>query len=159
MLLSEHITLEEMIRSEWAERHGVPNQPGTAVIENLKLTAAMLEEVRALILSRVFVHSGYRAVLVNVGVNGSPTSKHPRGLAGDFTCPDFGGGSNAVICRTIERSKIVYDQLILEYSWIHMGLAEAGVIPRRESLTKRSAAAPYITGIVEIENGDSEPAD
>jgi hypothetical protein len=45
------------------------------------------------------------------------------------------------------KSGIEYDQLILEYGWIHVGLAQEGVLCRHETLTKRSPEAPYESGI------------
>ena len=49
--------------------------------------------------------------------------------------------------RQIEASGLEYDQLILEYGWVHVGLAREGLLPRREALTKRSARSAYESGI------------
>ena len=82
---------------------------------------------------------------VNQAVAGVMTSAHCHGLACDFVCPAF--GTPAEVALTILKSDIEYDQLILEYGWVHVGLGEGGVLPRREALTKRSAWAAYESGI------------
>ena len=145
MKLSDHFTLEEFTYSEVAARLDLVNVPGPAELTNLRLTAALMEQVRTLLGHPVVVHSGYRAPRVNQAVGGVPTSKHCQGLACDFVCPEF--GSIAQVAIAIEKSEIKYDQLILEYGWVHLGLADAATAWRRQSLTKRSARAPYESGI------------
>ena len=49
--------------------------------------------------------------------------------------------------KAILKSDIEYDQLILEYGWVHVGLAKEGLLSRREALTKRSPGAAYESGI------------
>lgn len=144
MNLTEHFTLEEMTFSESAARFGLSNEPGATELANLRRIASEMEAVRTLLgLNPINVHSGYRSIPVNALVGGVPTSAHVKGLACDFVCPGF--GSNYAIAKKIESSDIPYDQVILEYGWVHLGLAEDPM--RRESMTKRSAAAPYEHGI------------
>jgi hypothetical protein len=146
MQLSEHFTLEELSFSEAAARLGTDNTPAAAEIENLTRTAATLETIRALLGAMpIHVHSGYRSPQVNRAVGGVDSSAHCRGLACDFVCPAF--GTPLEVARTILSSAIEYDQLIREYGWVHVGLAQAGMRARREALTKRSSAAPYERGI------------
>jgi hypothetical protein len=47
MNLSEHFTLDEATYSETAVRMGIPNQPSTLQLENMKHAAACLEPLRA----------------------------------------------------------------------------------------------------------------
>ncbi len=147
MKISEHFTLEELTFSEAAARLGLDNTPVPIVITNLGLVAAVMERIRALLGDRpIVVHSGYRSAEVNQAVGGVMTSAHCHGLACDFVCPAF--GPPAEVALTILRSEIEYDQLILEYGWVHVGLAQEGLLSRREALTKRLPWAGYEPGIV-----------
>ena len=146
MKISEHFTLGELTFSAVAVRRGLDNTPNLAVMKNLARIAAAMEEIRTLLSSRpIVVHSGYRSVDVNHAVGGVSTSAHCQGLACDFVCPAF--GTPASVALEIVRSDVEYDQLILEYGWVHLGLALAGSTPRHEALTKRAQDAHYEVGI------------
>jgi len=146
MKITEHFTLEELSFSEAAARLGLDNTPMQAVITNLGLVAAVMERIRTLLGDRpIVVHSGYRSAEVNQAVGGVVTSAHCHGLACDFVCPAF--GTPAEVALAILRSDIEYDQLILEYGWVHVGLAQQGLLSRREALTNRSPSAAYEPGI------------
>ncbi|MGA2337046.1 MAG: D-Ala-D-Ala carboxypeptidase family metallohydrolase [Terriglobales bacterium] len=146
MTISEHFTLEEFSFSETAARLGLDNTPIPTVITNLDLVAAVMERIRTLLGDRpIVVRSGYRSVAVNKAVGGVATSAHCHGLACDFVCPTF--GTPAEVALVILKSGIEYDQLILEYGWVHVGLAQEGSLSRREALTKRSPWAAYVSGI------------
>ncbi len=146
MKISEHFTLEEFSFSEAAARLGLDNTPIPIVITNLGLVAAVMESIRTLLGDRpIVVHSGYRSVAVNQAVGGVATSAHCHGLACDFVCPAF--GTPAEVALAILKSGIEYDQLILEYGWVHVGLAQAGLLSRREALTKHSPCGSYESGI------------
>jgi zinc D-Ala-D-Ala carboxypeptidase len=144
--LTPHFTLEEMTFSDAGSRLGIDNTPEPIALANLELVAACMEKVRALLGSKpIVVHSGYRAPAVNKAVGGVATSAHCLGLACDFVCPEF--GTPYEIATTIEASDLDYDQLILEYGWVHVGLAREGALCRREALTKHSSTAAYESGI------------
>lgn len=146
MKISEHFTLEEFSFSEAAGRLGLDNTPTSIVITNLGLVAAAMERIRTLLGDRpIVVHSGYRSAEVNHAVGGVTTSAHCRGLACDFVCSAF--GTPAKVALAILKSDIEYDQLILEYGWVHVGLAQDRLLSRREALTKRSPGAAYESGI------------
>jgi hypothetical protein len=146
MSISEHFTLEEFTFSAAAARLGLDNTPGPSVIANLELVAGVMERIRTLLGNNpIVVHSGYRSPEVNQAVGGFVTSAHCHGLACDFVCPAF--GTPVEVALTILKSDVDFDQLILEYGWVHVGLAQEGVLPRREALTKRSAWAAYEAGI------------
>jgi hypothetical protein len=146
MTISEHFTLEELSFSEAAARLGLDNTPGLGVVANLGLVAAVMERIRTLLGNNpIVVHSGYRSPEVNQAVGGAVTSAHCHGLACDFVCPAF--GTPAEVALTILKSDVEFDQLILEYGWVHVGLAQEGVLARRKALTKRSAGAAYEAGI------------
>jgi len=146
MTISEHFTLEELTFSEAAARLGLDNTPIPIVITNLGQMAAVMERIRTLLGDRpIVVHSGYRSAEVNRAVGGVVTSAHCHGLACDFVC--FAFGTPAEVALAILKSDIEYDQLILEYGWVHVGLAQEGLLSRREALTKHSPVAAYESGI------------
>jgi hypothetical protein len=146
MNLSEHFTLEELCFSNTAVRLGLANMPGNAEIRNLGLTAALMEEVRTLLDNKpILVHSCYRGVEVNEAVGGVAISAHCQGLACDFSCPTF--GTPYAIALKILASVIDFDQLILEYGWVHVSLPPKGSLFRRQSLTKTSKESGYENGI------------
>jgi uncharacterized protein YcbK (DUF882 family) len=120
--LSNHFTLEELTRSETAARRGLDNTPDAETIENLKLLAAGLEEIRELLGKPMQITSGYRSLKVNSAVGSKPTSAHVKGFAADFICPEYGSVSD--VCRAIRDSGIAYDQLIHEFgSWVHVSFS------------------------------------
>ncbi len=146
MKLSEHFQLEDLTFSEAAARLGLDNTPTPPIIGHLKLVAAVMERIRTLLKDApIAVHSGYRSAEVNQAVGGAATSAHCQGLACDFVCSTFGTPTDVALA--IMTSSIEYDQLILEYGWVHVGLADEGVLCRREALTKRSQSAAYEFGI------------
>lgn len=77
MLLTPHFHLDELVASETAARHGIDNTPPPAALDNLRLLAEALEEVRrALNLPGVMpvpitITSGYRCPEVEVLVGGT----------------------------------------------------------------------------------------
>lgn len=146
MKLSEHFTLDDFLLSEVAARLGLDNTPTLVIIAHLNLMAAAMEKIRTVLgNSPIVIHSGYRSPPVNKAVGGVATSAHCCGLACDFVCPEF--GTPYEVALGILRSDTEYDQLIFEYGWVHVGLAQEGMLPRQEVLTKRSPFSAYETGI------------
>lgn len=138
--------MEELTFSKAAARLGFDNTPNPIVITNLCRIAAVMEQVRMLLENNlIVVHSGYRSEEVNKAIGGVATSAHCHGLACDFVCSAF--GTPREVALAILKSDIEYDQLILEYGWVHVGLAEERLRSRHEALTKQSPAAPYKAGI------------
>lgn len=149
MQLTEHFTLDELVRSDTAVRKGINNTPPSGVVESLRRVAQILERARSIFGGNpILVSSGYRCLALNVEVGSTRTSAHLVGLAVDFTCPKF--GSPLDICRRIEASDIPYDQLIYEGSWVHLGLSAVGIKPRREVLTAHfgGGATRYTPGFL-----------
>jgi hypothetical protein len=123
MNLSPHFTLAEFTVSETAARYGIDNTPSPEIIEALKKTAALLEEVRALLGQPIVITSGYRCQALNTQIGGALNSAHMTGQAADFLCPGF--GPPLAVCDAISASAIRYDQLIYEFaSWTHLAWAD-----------------------------------
>lgn len=140
MRLTPHFDLSEFVVSQTASRYSIDNTPSPDIVEALAVTARLLEEVRALLGKPILITSGYRCSLLNLAVGGVPgRSSHTTGHAADFHSPGY--GSPLEICKAIEGSSIVYDQLIWEYqSWVHIGWA---VQPRMMALTIDAAGTRY----------------
>lgn len=152
--MSQHFTLGELTKSQWAKRNGVSNLPATAVeFRALKRVCdAILEPVRAHFGKPVHVSSGYRSPRVNAGIGGSSSSQHMKGQAVDFEIPGVANYDVAVWIR----DNLNYDQLILEFhtpgqpnsGWIHVGYS--GVPHKNEELTavRRGGKVRYLPGLV-----------
>lgn len=130
MKLSDHFTLQELTRSQTAERNGWNNQPAFTALANLKETAWRMEAVRAVLNAPIYVSSGYRSPKLNKAIGGSATSHHCLGFAVDFTAPAHGSPQEVV--ETLKNSGVNYDQLIYEGSWVHISFAPS---MRRQTLT------------------------
>lgn len=131
--MTRHFTIEELIASDYAARHGIDNTPNDQVLENLQMLAEGLERVRSVLSVPIYVSSGYRCAKLNSAIGGARDSQHMQGLAADFTAPEF--GTPYEIAEAIENAKqiIGYDQLILEFRrWVHISFADE---PRMQVLT------------------------
>jgi len=85
VILAPHFTLAELTRTDRAG-YDIEQAEGAArVLPALRATAALLEEVRALLGDRpIAVHSGYRCPRLNAAIGGSVQSQHMRGEAADW---------------------------------------------------------------------------
>lgn len=146
MKLSDHFTLEELIASKTGEALGIDNTPSEIITDNLRALASKLEEVRALLGVPIKLNSGYRCPILNAAVKGSESSRHMLGLAADFVAPKF--GTPYQIAVAIQESDIVFDQLIHEHTWVHIGLPIPGEKPRSMAMTLL-ANRTYAIGIHE----------
>lgn len=135
--LSAHFTLGEFLASQTAARYNIDNTPTPEVLENLKKTAALLEEVRTLLGGKpLFISSGYRSPDLNHAIGGVANSAHTFGQAADFTCPEFGTVRD-VCDAIINTTNISFDQVIREFDagghgWCHIAWRDN---PRRQALT------------------------
>lgn len=121
MYLSPHFSLAELTASNTAKRRGFDNTPSPYVLENLRVTAEAMEEIRAILGKAIIVTSGFRSAIVNQLVGGSQSSAHVQGFAVDFISPGF--GTPFEVAREIAKHKdeLKYDQLIHEYrDWTHI---------------------------------------
>jgi uncharacterized protein YcbK (DUF882 family) len=143
MQLSEHFTLEELTRSEVAERKGLENTPNASEVANLVRLAGLLEEVRALLNKPILLNSGFRSKAVNDSVGSRDSSQHRIGCAADIRVP--GMTPKQVVEACIE-ANIGYDQIIEEFgSWTHISVPNtASTTPRRQALViDRQGTRPF----------------
>jgi putative chitinase len=123
--LSPNFTLEELTTTNT----GLSNAPNAEEIERLKLLAAFMEKVRAVLGNKtISVNSAFRSAAVNNAVGGVSNSAHRLGYACDFVCPSF--GTPLEVCRALDAAAaagtIVFDQLIQEGTWTHISRDQTG---------------------------------
>ena len=135
MNLTEHFRLEELTRSDVAQRRGIDNHAGLEIITHLTQLALGLEKIRQALGDKPLrISSGYRCPELNRAVGGAKLSAHMDGYAADFTCPDF--GTPLEIVRALTKSNIQFDKLIQEGTWVHVSFAPAA---RRQIYTAHFA--------------------
>jgi hypothetical protein len=129
MQLSKNFSLQELIKSQTAERKGIDNTPSPEHQENLKLLCtSILQPIRDHFSRVVSVSSGYRSPALCEAIGSKSTSQHARGEAADF---EIFGLSNKTLADYID-SELHYDQLILEYwkesdpnsGWVHCSFSQ-----------------------------------
>lgn len=138
--LSEHFTLAEAVASSTAIRMGIDNTPTQTQLDAMRVAAAGMEQVRAVLgqpihvdswlrveaLERVLTANDYRAWCARHEHPVTSTSwdeyfarkGHPKGYAVDFICPAF--GTPADVVQAIRASGIRFDQLLCEGTWVHI---------------------------------------
>lgn len=143
MKLTKHFTLDELTRSDIAQRHSLDNMPSKDIIPNLIRVAELLEDVRSLFNKPIIVNSGYRSVAVNSLLGSKPTSAHCIGCAADIR---INGLTPDQIVGKIVKSDIQYDQVIREFdSWVHISIPRTmGQIARKQALIiDKKGTRPY----------------
>lgn len=125
MKLSANFQLSELVKSQTAERKGIPNNPSPAHIDNLKaLCVNVLQPIRSHFEAPVMISSGYRSPELCIAIGSKITSQHATGNAADLEVP---GVDNKELATWIKEN-LEYDQLILEFyrdgepdsGWVHV---------------------------------------
>jgi len=131
MNLSNNFSLNELTKSQTAERKGIDNTPSTQHQENLKsLCTSVLQPIRDHFSRVVSVSSGYRSEELCLAIGSKTTSQHAKGQAADFEIYSL---SNKELSDWINEN-LEYDQLILEYwkeedpnsGWVHCSYKSEG---------------------------------
>ena len=134
--ITPNITLEMALYSDTAKKHNIKNIANTGHINNIKISANILEIINTEINTRLNLSgfnfrftSFFRCFELNKKVGGSITSAHAKGLAIDLHHKTLSDRDLYKIIYSIYKSgKIAnLDQLILELrpasSWVHIGFA------------------------------------
>lgn len=115
----KHFTLEELTKSETAQRLGIDNTPTPQAIACLhQLADNVLDPLRDAYGAPIYVNSGYRCPALNRAVGGAAGSQHLTGEAADITA-----GSKSGNRRLYELLRnLPVDQAINEhdFTWLHV---------------------------------------
>lgn len=127
MKLTKNFSLEELTRSNTAERRGINNAPTAEHIHNLAaLCENVLQPLRDKLRKSIRVNSGYRSEKLNTAIGGSKTSEHSLGKAADIKLVIDGENKSEILYLTILEMGIPFRQMIWEFgdentpSWIHI---------------------------------------
>lgn len=141
LLLTTNFSTAQCEQSLTAVRLGIDNHLPYPLLPNARLAAEGLELVCVELGHLVVIHSWYRCeelerVLTakdfarwclqrnrpsfseSAWADYYATKGHPKAYSIDFTCPQFGPPSDIV--KMIAESRIKFDQLILEGTWVHL---------------------------------------
>ena len=130
--LTANFSLEELTRSEAADRNGWDNTPNAQEIENLKRLAALLQQVKTAVGGKpVMINSGFRSKQVNDSVGFKDTSQHRLGCAADIRVP---GMKPREVVEACIAAGVPFDQIILEFdSWTHVSVPNTPEFKPRNS--------------------------
>ena len=134
-----YFTLQELTRSQTARQRGLDNTPDAAAVENLQnLVTHILDPLRQLWGSPLYVNSGYRSHAVNAAVGGARNSQHLTGCAADITAGSPKKNRKLLKLLLLHAPAIPFDQLIAERCdsngnprWLHISFSTR---PRRQLL-------------------------
>ena len=132
MKLTEHFTLEELTRSDYANDHGLRNTASEYIEKNLMMLCVLILEPLRFALSRaIIINSGFRCKEVNAGVGGVPSSYHLLGLAADI---HFQSEAELKEMLAVLKGNRHLDLALVERSknakWLHVQLPRPNAIPR-----------------------------
>ena len=121
VMLSKNFSLDEMCKSQTADRLGIANNPTADAIYNMGYLAENILQPLRNEYGAYMVSSGYRCVDLCLAIGSKATSQHALGQAADF---EICGISNLDLAEWIS-DNLEYDQLILECykggntGWVH----------------------------------------
>lgn len=141
MILTQNFTLEELIASADAKRHGIDNTPSQREIQNLRnLCVNILQPLRKKWGAPIIVTSGYRCQKLNTIVKGASDSDHKYGCAADIrTISDTREDNKKLFdlaCKMVRNGDIVVKQIIDEYNfdWIHISWQDGRTTKKNQIL-------------------------
>ncbi len=123
--ISRHISYEEAIKSQSAQRMGIPNLPTSDELFRMQVVAErVFEPLREHFGKPLVITSFYRCPKLNAAIGGSRNSRHCLGEAIDID-GNRTGVSNKEIFEYI-MGHLEFDQLIWEFgddknpAWVHV---------------------------------------
>ena len=127
MKLSSNFSLEELIKSQVAERKGINNNPSPAQIENLKLLCEnILQPCRDHFGKVLTVSSGFRSAELCIAIGSSIESQHCADDGSSACDFELFGIDNKEVADWVHKNTPT-DQVILEFykegqpnsGWVH----------------------------------------
>jgi len=151
MQLTKNFHLSEFTKSNTATRHGIKNNPTGEHISNLQLLCEnILQPLRDHLNSPIRITSGYRGKELNDLVNGSSSSDHCHGKAGDLEFWIDGKEKNSVIFHAIKSLDLSFKQMIWEFgdedqpNWIHISYCKDNAKKQILKAVKLEGKTQYI---------------
>ena len=134
MKLTEHFSLEEMLRSDLAIKYGIKNEPETPeeaeeVKKNLvAICTKILEPLREYMQQPIYINSAYRCKKLNkILHSSSPTSQHLTGSAVDIRISSVEQMNKMVgFIKTIEFDQLIIEQNSCGSQWLHVSYNRTG---------------------------------
>ena len=120
MRISKNFTLEEVIKSNTADRLKIDNTPDESILKNLqRIVINIAQPVRDFMGRSVNINSGYRCPELNKAIGGASKSDHMDGNALDLDCHSV--ELNKKMFDFIKYN-LEFDKLIWEYGgkWVHV---------------------------------------
>jgi uncharacterized protein YcbK (DUF882 family) len=143
--LTANFSLEELTRSEAADRNGWDNTPNEQETANLTRLAGLLQQVKTAVGGKaVMINSGFRSKQVNDSVGSKDSSQHRLGCAADIRVP---GMKPREVVEACIAAKIPFDQIILEFdSWTHISVPNAPEAAPRSSklIIDKQGTRPFV---------------
>ena len=134
--ISEHISLNEGIKSHTATRLNIDNIPRELDLINMKTIAEkVFEPLRKWVGGPIAINSFYRSPELNSAIGGSTTSQHCIGCALDLD-DNYGHKTNAEMYEYI-KNNLDFDQIIWEFgtdenpNWVHVSYVSEDANRRR----------------------------
>jgi len=145
--VSKYFTYADLSVSTTAKQEGIPNKIPQELLVTAVQSARSMDAVREYLAKPVIPVSWYRSLALNTRIKGSKTSQHMKAEAIDFISPSF--GSPVDICFSLReaRSEILFDQLILEHSWVHISFALNPTRKPRGQVLTLLATGKYAVGL------------
>ena len=142
--LTANFSLEELTRSEAADRNGWDNTPNEQETANLTRLAGLLQQVKTALGGKpVMINSGFRSKKVNDSVGSKDSSQHRLGCAADIRVP---GMKPREVVEACIKAEVPFDQIILEFdSWTHISVPNTPEFKPRGSklIIDRNGARPF----------------
>jgi len=134
--ISEHVSLNEGIKSHTATRLNIDNAPRDLDLINMKTIAKkVFEPLREWVGGPIAINSFYRSPKLNSAIGGSTSSQHCKGCAIDID-DNYGYKTNAEMFNYI-KDNLDYDQMIWEFGnsenpdWVHISYVSEDANRRR----------------------------
>lgn len=119
------------------------------LFDKVKNTAIGMERVRKILGVPIKISSWYRSEKLNIRVGSKSTSQHRKGEAVDWIAPRFGTPLQIVSHLYKVVGYVNFDQLILEYSWVHISFCDPTSVPRNQVLTLLNDKS-FASGITDL---------
>ncbi|MGL5711956.1 MAG: D-Ala-D-Ala carboxypeptidase family metallohydrolase [Paraclostridium sp.] len=127
---SPNFTYAELLHSDTAKKQKISNVITESSVENLKRLASILQEIRGRVGVPLSISSGFRCEKLNVAVGGTANSAHKFGRAADVKCKL----SPKELFELIRFSAVAFDKIILYPTFVHIGINDSLVPPKRQVL-------------------------